>query len=76
MRIYLELIELLPEGSTEEPDFIRVDVTEWPEEDVGELISILEEHAKVYEKYVLQKHVCYHEEGQACEVYVISGGWL
>jgi hypothetical protein len=72
MRIYLELYEILPEGSIEEADFIRIDVTEWSQSDVDTAISLLREHARVYEHYVLQVHYCYHDEGGSCSVAVID----
>jgi hypothetical protein len=72
MRIYLELIEMLPEGSTEEADFIRVDVTEWSKEDVDTAIQLLREHAQTYEHYTLQIHQCRHEEGEPCSVSIIE----
>jgi hypothetical protein len=72
MRIYRELFEVLPEGSAEEPDFIRVDVTEWEERDVDSAIALLREHARVYEHCTLQIHYCYHEEGGPCSVAVIE----
>jgi len=72
MRIYLELIELLPEGLTEEPDFIRIDVTDWNKEDVDTAIQFLKEHAKVYEHYIIQIHYCYHEESKPCSVEVVE----
>jgi predicted alpha/beta hydrolase len=72
MRIYLELIEVLPEGSPEEADFIRIDVTDWSKEDVDVAVQLLREHAKVYDHYVLQIHYCGHEEGGPCSVSVIE----
>jgi hypothetical protein len=74
MRIYLELLEVLPEGSGEEPDFIRIDVTEWSQRDVDTAISLLREHTQIYEHYVLQVHYCYHDEGGSCSVAVIESG--
>jgi hypothetical protein len=62
----------LPEGSAEETDFIRVDVTEWSRRDVNTAIQLLREHASVYEHYVLQVHYCRHEEGEPCSVFVIE----
>jgi hypothetical protein len=71
MRIYLELIELQEEGG-EESDFIRVDVTEWRRRDVETAISLLREHAQVYEHYVLQLHYCGHEDNKSCSVTVLE----
>jgi len=72
MRIYLELTEILPEGFTEEADFIRIDITNWGKEDVDTAIELLKEHARVYEHYVIQVHYCYHEEGKPCSVEVVE----
>jgi len=72
MRRYLELIEVSPEGVAEEPDFIRVDVTDWRPIDVEEALRLLKEHAEVYDSYVIQFHDCYHEEGQLCTLMVVE----
>jgi hypothetical protein len=72
MRTYLELFEVLLEGSTEEPDTIRIDVTGWSQADIDSAIALLKEHAQIYEHYVLQIHYCYHEEGKLCSVVVIE----
>jgi hypothetical protein len=72
MRIYLELFEILPESSTEEPDFIRVDVTGWSQSDINTAIQLLKEHAQIYEHYVLQIHYCRHEEGETCSTAIID----
>jgi hypothetical protein len=73
MRVYLELFEVLPEGSTEEADFIRIDVTEWSREDVEVAIQLLREHARLsYEHYVLQVHYCYHDESKPCSIVLIE----
>jgi len=71
MRIYLELTEILPEGFTEEADFIRIDI-EWDQRDVDTAISLLREHAQVYEHYVVQLHFCGHEDGEPCSVTVLE----
>ena len=71
MRTYLELVEVLPEGSAEEPDFIRIDVTGWAEGDVEELTSLLREYANTYNSYILQRHMCRHEEGEECWVEIL-----
>jgi hypothetical protein len=72
MRVYLELYEILPGGSAEEADFIRIDVTNWSKEDVDSAIQLLEEHAQIYDHYVLQIHYCRHEEGEPCSVTIID----
>jgi hypothetical protein len=66
MRLYLELFEILPEGSTEEADFIRIDVTDWSQDDIDEAIRLLKEHAKQYENYILQMHYCLHDQYGSC----------
>jgi hypothetical protein len=73
MRIYLELFEVLTEGSTEEADSIRIDVTDWSQADIDSAIQLLREHARQsYEHYVLQMHYCYHDESKTCSVVVIE----
>jgi hypothetical protein len=73
MRVYLELYEVLPEGSAEEADFIRIDVTEWSREDVEVAIQLLREHARLsYEHYTLQVHYCHHDESKSCSVVVVE----
>jgi hypothetical protein len=72
MRIYLELYEILPEGSAEEADFIRIDVTKWSKEDVDSAIQLLKEHARIYDHYALQMHYCFHEENKPCNVVILD----
>jgi hypothetical protein len=73
MRIYLELYEVLPEGYSEEADFIRIDVTDWSKEDIDSAILLLKDHARQsYEHYVLQIHYCYHDESKTCSAVVIE----
>jgi hypothetical protein len=71
MRIYLELIEALEEASTEEADFIRIDVMGWSPDDVDAAINLLLDQAQAYEHFTLQKHYCGHEEGEPCYADVI-----
>jgi hypothetical protein len=71
MRRYLELVELVEE----EGDFIRIDVTEWNWEDIEEAISLLKEHAKAYDSYVIYLHDCYHDEGKSCSTIMIESRW-
>ena len=76
MRRYLELFEI-SEASTEELDFIRIDITEWSSRDIEEAIRLLIEHAReTYENYVIQIHDCYHEEGESCIVVALRGAKL
>ena len=69
MRIYLELLEIT---ESEEPDFIRIDITDWSDEDIEEAINLLREHAQNYSSCVIQKHYCYHDEGRSCSVEIIE----
>jgi len=71
MRIYLELYEL-PEGFTEEADFIRIDVTGWSQSDIDTAIRLLKEHAQIYKHYVIQMHYCFHEENKPCNVVILD----
>jgi len=68
MRIYLEFYEIAEEG---ESDFIRIDVTDWSDEDIEEAINLLIEHAQNYSSCMIQKHYCYHDEGKSCLTEVI-----
>ena len=72
MRVYLELIEIPPDNSTEEPDSIRIDITDWSQSDIDAAIALLKEHAKTYNSYILQIHYCYHDENRSCSVTVIE----
>jgi len=70
MRVYLELIEVT---EAEEPDFIRVDITEWDPGDIEEAVELFKEHARAaYTSYILQKHYCYHDEDKPCAVDVVE----
>jgi hypothetical protein len=71
MRIYLEFIEILSEGSMEEPDFIRVDVTDYSADDLNAMISYFRELAQYYSNCVIQKHYCYHEDDLPCSIDVL-----
>jgi len=66
MRVYLELIEVLPPGSAKAPNFIRIDVTGWSQEDINAAIQLLRQQAQVYQAYVLRVHHCRHDEGRPC----------
>jgi hypothetical protein len=70
MRIYLEFIEMMTEG-TEEPDFIRVDVTDYSADDLNVMISYFIELTQYYDRCTIQKHYCYHEDGKPCYVEMI-----
>jgi hypothetical protein len=72
MRVYLELIEVLPPYSTETPDFIRIDVTNWSQDDINTAIQLLKQQAQVYQSYVLRVHYCRHDEGRPCAFTLLS----
>ena len=72
MRVYLELIEVLPPYSTATPDFIRVDVTGWSQDDINAAIQHLMQQAQVYQSYILRVHYCRHDEGKPCVFTLLS----
>jgi len=75
MRIYIELYEVLPPESTGEADFVRIDVTVWDPKDVDTLIGELRSYADSnYSSYVLQKHICFHDEEpkKPCSIEIIA----
>ena len=73
MRIYLELYEIVTVESTAEPDFIRIDVTEWSKYDIDTAIQLLIKHAQQsYTSYIIQMHYCRHDENQLCTVTIID----
>ena len=71
MRVYLEAQEQLPEDSTEEADFVRIDVTDKSEAERKEILSALREQF-ADKSYVIQYHLCRHDEGGACEIKVVE----
>jgi len=72
MRVYLELIEVHPPYSTETPDFIRIDVTDWSQDDINTAIQLLMQQAQVYQSYILRVHYCRHDEGRPCAFALLS----
>jgi hypothetical protein len=72
MRVYLELIEVLPPYSTATPDFIRIDVTNWSQDDINTAIQQLMQQAQVYQSYILRVHYCRHDEGKPCAFTLLS----
>jgi hypothetical protein len=72
MRTYLELIEAQEEATTEEPDFIRIDITGWSQDDIDAAINLLKDQAQAYAHYTLQRHYCYHEELGVCYVELLD----
>ena|GEM_PF-1384023 len=71
MRVYLEAQEQLPEGATEEADFVRIDVTDKSEAERKEILSALREQF-ADTSYVIRYHLCRHDEGGACEVRIVE----
>ena len=72
MRVYYECLELLPEDTTgEEPDFVRIDITDKSETEKKEILSAIKEQF-AGKKYMLRLHYCKHEEHEPCEVEVIE----
>jgi len=72
MRVYLELIEVLPPTSTATPDFIRIDVTDWSQDDINTAIQQLMQQAQAYQSYILRVHYCRHDEGRPCAFALLS----
>jgi hypothetical protein len=72
LRVYVEAIEILPPESTEEPDFVRIDVTGLSEREVQNVIVIVRELMSGT-SYILQLHYCYHDEEpvKPCNVVVL-----
>lgn len=73
MRVYIEAMEIVEgdEEFTEELDFVRIDVTEKTEQEREEIIQAIREQF-AGKKYLLQLHICRHDEGEACSVSVIE----
>jgi hypothetical protein len=73
LRVYVEAYEQLPPEATEEPDFIRIDVTGLSEREVQEVISIVRELMEDT-SYILQLHYCYHDEEpvKPCNIVVLE----
>uniref|UniRef100_A0A6M3IYW8 Uncharacterized protein n=1 Tax=viral metagenome TaxID=1070528 RepID=A0A6M3IYW8_9ZZZZ len=64
-RVYLEALEVVPNGET--PEFIRVDITGKTDAEVAsikaDVVAIM--NGKTY---LLRKHFCGHEDGLACRM--------
>jgi hypothetical protein len=73
VRVYVEAYEQLPPEVTEEPAFVRVDVTGLSDSEVQEVISIVRELMKGT-SYILQLHYCYHDEDpvKPCNIIVLE----
>ena len=71
MRLYYECTEVLPEDSMEEPDFVRMDITDKSEDERAEILDAIKEQFDG-KKYMLQLHYCRHDEYKPCVVEVIE----
>jgi hypothetical protein len=73
LRVYVEAYEQLPPEATEEPDFIRVDVTGLSEGEVQDVINVVRELMSGT-SYILQLHYCYHDEDpvKPCSIVVLE----
>jgi hypothetical protein len=73
LRVYVEATETPPSKSTEEPDFIRIDVTGLSEGEVQDVINVVRELMKGT-SYILQLHYCYHDEDpvKPCSIIVLE----
>lgn len=65
MREYLEVVETLPEGALEEPEFIRVDITDRTEAEIAAIQADIEDIMSGRD-YTLQGHSCGHDDGLPC----------
>jgi hypothetical protein len=73
LRVYVEAFEVLQPEAAEEPDFIRVDVTDASASEVQNVISMVRELMKGA-NYILLLHYCYHDEDpvRPCSVVVLE----
>jgi hypothetical protein len=73
LRVYVEAYEVLSPEATEEPDFIRIDVTGLNEGEVRNVINVVRELMKGT-SYTLQLHYCYHVEDpvKPCSIVVLE----
>ena len=64
-RVYLEALEVVPNGET--PEFIRVDITGKTDAEVAsikaDVVAIM--NGKTY---ILRRHLCVHEDDQTCQM--------
>ena len=68
MRLYYEALEILPEGTMEETEFIRIDITDMTDTEKENVLDAIKDvmSGKVYR---LNEHSCYHDEGgRPCEL--------
>ena len=72
MRVYLEAVEVPPEGAPEDyqPDFIRLDATG---KRIDDVLAVLESLLDPNRKYIIRKHICRHDETpkKSCSVEVM-----
>ena len=67
MKTYIEAYELIPEDATEEPDFIRADITDRTDSEIAEIKAVIEDIIAGKE-YRFIKHLCGHDENKPCSM--------
>ncbi|MBI4283259.1 MAG: hypothetical protein HY663_02175 [Chloroflexi bacterium] len=70
MKTYLEAQEIISEEATEEPDFIRADITDKTDSEIAEIKAAIEDIMAGTE-YRFMKHLCGHDENRACSTEAI-----
>jgi len=70
MKIYIEAeerIESIIPGEYKPGEFIRIDVTDYSEQEIQQIITQIKDimAGKTYE---LRRHICRHEENRGCEI--------
>jgi hypothetical protein len=67
MKLYVEAIEEIPEGIGMDyiPEFYQVEVVG---EDIERALTELKSKLDPNKKYMIRKHWCRHDEGEACEI--------
>jgi len=70
MREYYEAAEKASEEG-EEPDFIRIDITDLDDSEREVVLKLMEEQMKG-NKYVLKIHYCRHDEDGMCSSKIIK----
>jgi len=68
MKTYIEAMGVAA-GEGEEPDFIRIDLDDMPEDEAISLVKSL-----MAPPYVIQRHCCHHDEDpkKPCEIEVLE----
>lgn len=65
-RQYLEALELLPVDSPEVAEFIRADITGKTDTEIAEIKALVVD-IMGSSNYHLTRHICGHDESQACQ---------